>query len=98
MEERRKIYRNFLALHANKAGATAVPTAHVMFHDPSKPVSPAQPLIAMSVDNVLAELDKDSELVRWLLRQLTTYDCRTQKIVALVFDRTTVLSDVFRCA
>jgi succinate dehydrogenase flavin-adding protein (antitoxin of CptAB toxin-antitoxin module) len=59
-------------------------------------LSPMQPLISMSVENLLEELDKDAELVRWLLNQMTTYDCRKQKLVALIFDRQTVISDVLR--
>ena len=94
MEEQRRIYRGFLAVHAPKARATTEPTAHVMFQKPD--MSVYEPLIAMTREELLEELDGESELVRWLLWQMTTYDCYRQKIVALVFDRSTVLSDVMR--
>ena len=96
MDEKRKIYQNFMSLNAHKAVVTDTPTVHVMFYEEGKAMSPMQPLISMSVENVLEELDKDAELVRWLLNQMTTYDCRKQKLVALIFDRQTVLSDVLR--
>lgn len=96
MEEQRKIYSTFLALHASKASTTSSPKAHVMFYDQKTSMSPMQPLITMSMDDLLEELDKDSELVRWLLQQMSTYDCCKQKLIALVFDRQTVLSDVLR--
>lgn len=96
MDEKRKIYQNFMSLNAHKAVVTDTPTVHVMFYEEGKTMSPMQPLISMSVEDVLEELDKDAELVRWLLNQMTTYDCRKQKLVALIFDRQTVISDVLR--
>lgn len=59
------------------------------------------PLYRLTRDDVIQEcsdgrLNKDSELVRWLLNQMTTYDCRTQRILALKFDNSTVLSEVLR--
>jgi hypothetical protein len=54
------------------------------------------PLLAMDREDVLEAMDSDSRLVSWLLEQMRTYDCRTQRIVALVFDKRTVLSEVLR--
>ena len=85
-----------MSLNAHKAAVTDTPIVHVMFYTEGKTMSPMQPLISMSVENVLEELDKDAELVRWLLHQMSTYDCRKQKIVALIFDHQTVISDVLR--
>ena len=98
MDAKRKIYENFLSLNAHKACVTDTPQVHVMFYQPDRVISPLHPLVLMSVDDVMQELDKDAELVRWLLNQMATYDCRKQRIVALIFDRRTVLSDVLRTA
>lgn len=97
MEEYRKTFRNFLALHALKGGATNTPSVHVAFHTAGGPCNPAAPLLLMTEEELPDVVDFDCELVRWLLHQLRTYDCRTQKIIALVFDRKTVMSDVLRC-
>jgi hypothetical protein len=94
MEEKRKIYETFLSFNAHKASVTDVPTVHAFFYH-SGTMSPAIRLITMSPDDVKEELDMGCELVRWLMHQLHTYDCHTQRIVALIFDRQTVLSDVF---
>lgn len=95
MDERRGTFRAFLALHAHKAPqGTEEPVAHLQFH----PVALEAPLLALTRDDVLDALDASSELVRWLLEQMRTYDCRTQRIVGLVFDERTVLSEVLRCA
>jgi hypothetical protein len=96
MDEKRKIYENFMSLNAQKATTTTTPTAHVMFYEEGKTLSPFQPLISMSIENVQHELDQNSELVRQLLRQMSTYDCHRQKIVGLIFDSQTVISDVLR--
>ena len=96
MEERRRQYDLFLRLHAHKARATEEPIAHVCFYRGSGLA--AASLVAMRREDVLQEMDGEAELVRWLLNQMSTYDCRTQAIVALVFDDKTVLSDVlWRC-
>jgi hypothetical protein len=94
MEERRRQYDLFLRLHAHKARSTEEPTAHVCFYRGGDGVPAAASLVAMRREDVLQELDGEAELVRWLLNQMSTYDCRTQAIVALVFDDRTVLSDV----
>jgi hypothetical protein len=54
-------------------------------------------LVRFTKENVLSEMDKESDLVKWLLEQMCTYDCTCQRIVGLVFDKKTVLSEVLRC-
>lgn len=98
MEEKRRIFSTFLALNASRATATDEPMVHIMF----SPDNINGPLYRLTREDVVQEcsagrLDKDSELVRWLLNQMTTYDCRTQRILALKFDKATVLSEVLRC-
>jgi hypothetical protein len=71
---------------------------HIMF----SPDNINGTLYRLTRDDVINEctagrLNKDSHLVRWLLNQMTTYDCRRQRILALKFDESTVLSEVLRC-
>ena len=94
--EKRHIYKGFLALHSHKATTTSEPIAHIAFHPPDGILPPHLPLVRMTREDVASEMDTSSELVRWLLRQMSTYDHEREKIVALVFDRKTVLSDVLR--
>lgn len=96
MEERRRAYDVFMSFNASKARPTSEPTAHVMFKGMHDITSSTCPLVCMSVEDVLTDLDKESPLVQQLLRQLHTYDCHTERVVGLVFDRQTVLSDVLR--
>lgn len=98
MEEQRRVFSAFLVLNAPRATATEEPVVHMMF----SPDNLHGPIYRLTRDDVLQEcdegrLDRDSELVRWLLNQMTTYDCRRQRILALRFDRSTVLSEVLRC-
>lgn len=98
MEEQRRIFQTFLTMNAARATATEEPAVHMMFSTDN--INGA--LYRLSREDVLHEcaegrLDRDSELVRWMLHQMTTYDCRTQRILALRFDRATVLSEVLRC-
>ena len=62
---------------------------HVIYHG-------SLPWIRMDEEDILKDLDRESELVRQLMRQVTTYDFSTQTIVALIVDRQTVLSEVIR--
>lgn len=94
MEAERKIFHVFLGLHSHKACTTDEPIAHLQFHNDT--LSPDAPLISFTREDVIEELDKESELVRFLLHQMTTYDCHTQRIVGLIFNKQTVLSEVMR--
>jgi len=38
---------------------------------------------------------KNSKHVQWLMNQMKTYDCTKQIIIGLVFDDSTIISDVF---
>lgn len=96
MQAERKTFGAFLALHAHKAPPTEEPCAYLQFANTT--LTPATPLICFTRENVVEELDASSELVRWLLHQMSTYECTKQRIVALVFDRQTVLSEVLRIA
>lgn len=92
MEWQRRCFDTFVQLHASKASTTSSPLVHAQFH--SETMHPDVPLLLMTKEDVLEELDVESPLVRWLLKQLTTYDCTHQKLVVLIFDPQTVLSDV----
>jgi len=52
------------------------------------------PLVAFTRENVVEEFDVESELVRWLLNQMSTYEPTRQCIVGLAFDKSTILTDV----
>lgn len=95
MERERQIFHTFLALNAHQAVPTEEPIAHLQFYNGS---CDNQELLALTREDVLDALDPESELVRWLLEQMRTYECTRQRIVGLVFDRRTVLSEVLRCA
>ena len=101
LAECRSIFRGFLAVHAHKAPTPprdGTRVAYLQFYDPQRPLAADAPLLALGQDDILDALDPDgSELVRWLLEQLRTYDCDRQRIVGLIFDRATVLSEVLRC-
>ena len=93
MEDKRKIFHTFLTLHAHKSTTTDEPIAHLQFHQ--EVMAPSLELIAFTADDVVEALDPDNcELVRWLLEQMRTYDCHRQRIVGLIFEDNTVLSEV----
>ena len=94
MNDERRTFDLFVKMHGNKATATSSPTAHVHFFDGTG--IPADcPLVQMTREDVLQELDKESRPVQWLLKQMTTYECERQKLLCLVFDRSRVVSDVY---
>jgi hypothetical protein len=93
MEKQRKAFSTFVSLNLKKASETEGPVAHMQYY--SETMDNDAPLLLMEKEDILSELDVESPLVRWLLNQLTTYDCRRQKIVGLIFDKRTVISDVY---
>jgi hypothetical protein len=95
MDDQRRRFDAFLRLHAHKATTTDEPVAHLQWHDAAMPLD--LPLLQLTRDDVVEALDADgSPLVRWLLQQMATYDCTRERIVGLVFDERTVLSEVLR--
>lgn len=94
MEAERAVHRRFLG--ARCAAVRRLPderVVHMAFLDEGVPPEAAV-LNLMTREQVLERFDAESELVRWLLRQLATYDPETQAVLACSFDRTRVLSDV----
>lgn len=94
MERERKIFRTFLGMHAHKAHPTVEPIAHLQFYEECMPSDLILIRFTRSDICECEELDQSSDLVRYLLTQMSTYDYTTQRIVGLVFNKTTVLSDV----
>ena len=99
MEQERRAFKVFLSMHAHKAVPTEEPVAYLQFYN-GHSIPADAPLIKFTREDIVDcdDLDHTSELVRFLLHQMTTYECRSQRVVGLVFDRTRVLSDVLRMA
>lgn len=94
MDEARRTYSAFMTLRARDVACTEEPIAHLQFYDPVHASHMSAPLVAFTRENVVDEFDAESDLVRWLLNQMTTYEPTRQCIVGLVFDSKTILSDV----
>lgn len=94
MDEKRRVYSAFMTLRAKGLTCTDEPMAYLQFYDPSTSSHMSAPLVAFTRENVVQEFDAESELVRWLLNQMSTYEPTRQCIVGLVFDSKTILSDV----
>ena len=47
-----------------------------------------------SREDINTQLDRESHLVRWVDRQLQTYDPEKEVIIGLLFDKGTILTDV----
>jgi hypothetical protein len=98
MQREQSAFKVFLSVHAHKALPTEEPVAYLQFFSDCMP--PDTPLIKFTRQDVIEceELDCSSELVRFLLHQMNTYECTTQRIIGLVFSESVVLSDVLRTA
>ena len=90
----RGAYSAFMTLRAKGVAPTREPIAHIQYYDSKRSSHMSGALIAFTRDNVVQEFDAESELVRWLLHQMSTYEPTSQCIVGLAFDTKTVLSDV----
>jgi len=94
MEKQRRAYSAFMTLRSSGLKPTEEPTAHLQFYDEKTSSHMSGPLVAFTRENVVEEFDVESDLVRWLLNQMSTYEPTRQCIVGLVFDKSTILSDV----
>lgn len=93
MDSQRRTFATFVTLNLKKASETDRPVAHMQFY--SDDMDHDAPLLLMDKEDIISELDTESSLVRWLLNQVMTFDCCRQKIIGLIFDRQTVLSDIY---
>ena len=97
MDEKRRAYSAFMTLRSSGVKSTEEPIAHLQFYDEKTSSHMSGPLVAFTRENVVEEFNVDSELVRWLLNQMSTYEPTRPCIVGLVFDTSTILSDVLVC-
>lgn len=95
-DEDYRLLNSFVSLHGHQAHPTEEPVAYLQFAESYRGGDSG--LIIFQKEDIPHELNVESELVRWLLKQLNTYDCRSQRIIGLIFDRDTVLSEVLRVA
>lgn len=94
MDHARAIHRRLLSAHAKSLELHPNERlVHMAFFE-GHAAPEAAVLLLMTQDDVLRRFDRDAELVRWLLHQMTTYDTDRQAILACCFDERTVLSDV----
>ena len=91
MDSKHREFETFVSLHGNKASCTDEPLAHVRFPEDAHD----DPLTLMSKEDICSAFDTSSNLVRWFLTQLNTFDYQRQKLLALVFDRSTIISNVY---
>ena len=92
IEDMRRNLATFLSLHAQKACKTTDRVVFLQYYSDTMPID--MPLLVFDQNDVLTELDKESELVRWLLNQMRTYNPDCQRVVGLIFDKQHVLSEV----
>jgi len=92
-----RTFRGFVELNAHRCGPTQHRVAYIHFYSKDTLMHSAE-IVTMEIDDVMecSELNKDSPLVRWLLKQMTTYEPTTERIVGMVFDPNTVISLVLR--
>ena len=98
MEKERKTFRAFMDLYSKQApfSEDGSRRATLMFAEEDGSLSRSSPLISFTLEDALEVLDKESELVRWLLNQINTHDPYTEKVVGLIFNPKTVLSEVMK--
>jgi len=97
MEEQRRIYQAYLAMRTSDRQSGEHPVALLQFYDQARSSHMTDAFVAFTREDVVGEFDTNSELVRWLLHQMSTYESTKQCIVGLVFDNETILSDVLTC-
>lgn len=56
----------------------------------------ALPWVCINEEDIGTALDLESELVRQLMRQVTTYEFLSESVVGMIVDRRIVLSEVVR--
>ena len=86
MDAQRQALDSFVRLHASKASARGDERiAHLVRHT-AQGVALNVPLQQYTLEDIVREFDPDRPLVRWLIRQLQTYDISRESVIGLIFD------------
>ena len=94
-DAKRKEFMSFLSTQASKCKPTGGERrAYLYLVKEQGPYGPRSSLLSLSAEDVVEVMDKEEPLPRELLRQLHTYDPFEQKIIGMVWDEKTVLSEV----
>lgn len=98
MQSEQAALLSFVRLHGSrlKKVRSDERVAHLVnFSEAGVPLD--SPLKQFTVQDILSELDSESMPVRWLIRQVQTYDVDGQNVIGLIFNRQSVLAHVVQC-
>ena len=99
-DEHVRALSSFVQLHASKlarkAGGSERCAYLVPYRSTGIPLDVRLEEHAYTQELVVGAFDAHSAPVRWVLRQMSSYDQDTECVVGLVFDRATVFAHVIR--
>lgn len=98
MDQQQNALLAFVKLHGSrlKVSCATSRVAHLARY--SKSGNPLDIALEMyTIERVIAEMDKESPPVRWLIRQIQTYDTVSQRVLGLIFDPRTAYAHVIEC-
>ena len=88
---------NFVHLHAHRLPQQPDKdrAAHLVYHSESG-MSLDAPIVVFTLEEIISTFDTDNATVRWLIRQVQTYDMTSTRVFGLIFDKNHVLAHVLR--
>lgn len=98
MEQEQKALTAFVRLHGSRLKGTSSNdrVAHLVEYS-SAGVPLDIPLSPYSVEDVVGRFDTESHPVRWLIKQMQTYEPSSSAVLGLIFNEKTVLAHVIQC-
>ena len=95
MEKERKALDAFVTIHAKKALLSKERCVYlVQYNESGIPIDVT--LERYTFDKLLNAFNTDSTLVKWLLKQINSYDVDKEILIGLKFSTTNVLAHVVR--
>ena len=86
--------KNFVELHSYKIPSPKDERVAYLTQHSSSGIPYDTVLTRYTVEDVKSSFDTESTSVRWLLRQMMTYDVSRQSVLGLVFQKNHVLAHV----
>jgi hypothetical protein len=99
MEREQATLNAFVQVHGHKATKSSKYERIVhLAHNSEQGISIDATLTQYTIDDLVDHklLNADSQLVRWLYRQIKTYDVDKEHVIGLIFDENTVLAHVIQ--
>ena len=96
MEEEQTALLNFINLHAKKSFIDPRQRQIFLTNYSQEGVALDVHLDILTYDDIICKYDMNDTLIRWVLKQMSSYDTASEVVIGLIFRNETILAHVLK--